>query len=349
VDTITHAMLGAALAHAAAPRHPVLRVRERLALGAAAGAFPDVDFGGFLLFPLSFLADWHQGPTHSLVLLPMWAAAVAATFCALTRQASALADAFRACALGLASHIAADAITAYGAAIFYPLSAIRVGLGMTYVVDPLFSLIIFATLFAARREHKRLHVAIGLAVLCLYVATQTVLQRQAVQIGSTAARVEGLALNTLTAFAQPFSPFNWKLIGTGGEHHYEAYINIASHRPLVPRSVPWFGEIAAAYRSPGELRWRPRHRYGDRPELHALVRERWDDPRLEPFRRFAAYPAVSRIDTDTRETCVWFTDLRYDLPALPDVFRFGFCRDGPEEPWQLYRLEYLSERSRQKL
>jgi inner membrane protein len=75
----------------------------------------------------------------------------------------------------------------------------------------------------------------------------------------------------------------------------------------------------------------------------------WNDPRFAPFRRFAVYPAVSRIESLGGSTCVWYTDLRYDLPALPDTFRYGFCRDGADASWELYRLRYFSERSRQRL
>lgn len=342
-------MLGATLACAAAPMHRRLTKRERLALGAIAAAFPDVDFAGFLLDPLVFLAAWHQGPTHSLVLLPLWAAALAGAFAALKNRTPDFIEAVLVCALGLASHIASDAITAYGTAVFYPLSTWRMALGTTFVIDPLFSLIVLAGLLTAIRSARRSLAAISLAVLCGYVAAQLLLQRQAIEIGSAAARAQGLALTELVALAQPLSPFNWKLIGSSGEHHYEAYLNVAGHPPLLPAGLPWLGRVAAAYRPLSKLTWRQRHRYGERPELQALARERWDDPRLEPYRRFAAYPAVSRIEDDARDTCVWFTDLRYDLPALPDTFRYGFCRADPAQPWQLYRLRYWSERSRQRL
>lgn len=342
-------MLGAALARATAPRRSRLDSRERLTLGALGAAFPDIDFAGFLVDPLAFLAEWHQGPTHSLVLLPLWAAALGGGFAALTRRTPPDAETILVCALGLASHIVTDAITAYGTALFYPLSASRVGLGTAFVIDPIFSLIVLIALVAAVPSARRGIAAVGLAVLGCYVGALSVLQRQALDLGSAAARARGLALSEIVALAQPFSPFNWKLIGTSGEHRYEAYLNLAGHPPLMPSGLPWLRRVAAAYRPPSELSWQQRHRYGEQPELYALVRECWEDPRLAPFRRFASYPAVSRIDSGPRETCVWFTDLRYDLPALPDTFRYGFCRAGPAQPWQLYRLRYWSEQSRQRL
>jgi inner membrane protein len=92
-----------------------------------------------------------------------------------------------------------------------------------------------------------------------------------------------------------------------------------------------------------------RPRYGNQPELWPLIEERWDDPRFEPFRRFAVYPSLSGVESGGGQTCVWFTDLRYDLPALPDMFRYGFCRASADQPWELYRLRYFLERSRQRI
>jgi inner membrane protein len=124
-------------------------------------------------------------------------------------------------------------------------------------------------------------------------------------------------------------------------------VNLAGHRP-VPLPGLW-SETAGAYRSPAQLAWSMRHRWGERPDLQALIEQRWNDPRLAPYRRFAAFPAVSRIDDGGGEFCVWFTDLRYDVPALPDTFRYGFCREGIDQPWQLHRLRYFSVDSRQRL
>ena len=64
--------MGAHAAHLGAPSDARLSPRTRLLLGGVAAAFPDVDFIGFLIDPLRYLAYWHQGLTHSLLLLPLW-------------------------------------------------------------------------------------------------------------------------------------------------------------------------------------------------------------------------------------------------------------------------------------
>lgn len=345
MDTVTHALLGATLACAAAPARSPLTLRQRLLAGGLGAAFPDVDFAAFAVDPLRFLGDWHQGPTHSLALLPLWAALIGGAFAFATHRRAVFSQAALLSALGLASHVAADAITAFGTAIFYPLSALRVGLGITFVIDPLFTAIVLIALLASLASGRRSIAAVGLATLCLYVFSQAQLQQRALEPGRASA--PGVAFERLAAFAQPFSPFNWKLIGVEGARSYEAYLNLAGHRPLpLPGRL---GEVAGAYRAPARLVWSVRHRWGERPDLRGLIEQRWNDPRLAPYRRFAAFPSVSRIDDGGGELCVWFTDLRYDLPGLPDSFRYGFCREGVDQPWQLYRLRYFSVDSRQRL
>lgn len=341
MDTVTHALLGAALAQAAAPARSPLAPRERLLAGGLGATFPDADFLAFALDPLRFLADWHQGPTHSLVLLPLWAVLLGGAFALRVGRRGVFPHAAALAALGLASHIASDAITAFGTAVFYPLSDVRMGLGIAFVIDPLFSAIVLAALLANYATGRRSAGAAGLAVLCVYVAGLALLQQRALEVARTSA--SGAQFERIAAIAQPFSPFNWKLIGVAGERYHETYVNLAGHAPLpLPGAL---GDVARAYRAPAERAWSVRHRWGERPERHALAEERWNDPRLAAYRRFAAFPALSRVDDADTGTCVWFTDLRYDLPALPDTFRYGFCRE-PGGAWDLYRLRYFSTDSR---
>lgn len=351
VDIVTHALLGGALAHLAAPKRTSLGVRERVLLGATAGAFPDIDFIAFPLNPLLFLSDWHQGPTHSLVLLPLWSLLIAGGFMLVSRRRGVFAAAFWVSALGLASHIVSDVITAYGTAIWYPLSESRFSIGTTFVIDPLFTAIVAVGLGASLWLGRRLVVGLALAVLCLYVGGQALLQQRAIEVGWASARPQHLSIERLDALPQPFSPFNWKLIGVQDLQHFTAHVNLVDHPPLLP-SIPGLRRLSAianAYEEPEQLIWRRRHRYGDRPESQTLVAQLWRHPKFEAFRQFAVHPSLSRMEDCGDETCVWFTDLRYDLPTLPDTFRFGFCRDGVANPWQLYRLRYFSERDRQKL
>lgn len=236
MDLFTHALLGASVARTTAviaPQRMPLHARERLVLGAAAAAFPDIDFAGFLIDPLVFLADWHQGPTHSVVMLPLWAVLIAALSVVLTKRRAVFADAVIVSALGLASHIAADLITVYGTMVFHPLSRWRPSLGTTFVIDPVFTAIILAGLIASLWSGRRRVAGASLAVLIGYVAGQGWLQQRALEIAGASIKARGLAPQQLSALPQPFSPFNWKLIASDETLHHEAYINLLGHAPLV--------------------------------------------------------------------------------------------------------------------
>ncbi|PKO55674.1 MAG: hydrolase, partial [Betaproteobacteria bacterium HGW-Betaproteobacteria-21] len=78
MDTLTHALSGALAGRLLAPRasgtavRPVLPVWQAVVAGAAAAAFPDLDFVLGYVSELTYLRG-HRGVTHSLLLLPLWA------------------------------------------------------------------------------------------------------------------------------------------------------------------------------------------------------------------------------------------------------------------------------------
>src|SRR5919106_4911233 len=119
MDTLTHALSGAVLARATAPRTPgpnQLSVRARVLAGAAAAAFPDIDFVLGYLSPVVYL-EHHRGPTHSILLLPLWALVLAWACSRVSRDHFGPAPWFGVCVLGLAAHIAGDLITSFGTMI----------------------------------------------------------------------------------------------------------------------------------------------------------------------------------------------------------------------------------------
>lgn len=343
MELVTHALLGAITADAVLPERGPLRRRQRMVVAAAAAIFPDIDFLGFLVDPLRFLADWHQGPTHSLVLLPLWALLIGACAAAATApRVQALVAAALASAVGIASHIAADLLTVYGTMVFYPLSLARVQLGTTYLVDPVLTGIALGTLVLALRRESRWISCFGLGALATYVALQGLLQARAIEVGAASLRARGIPFEHVVALPQPFLAFSWKLIAPGLERHHQAYLDLLGLQPIVPdiallRPVH---RMAAAYRPKGALDWQAKPLFGE-PEAAETARSLWEDPRFSAFRRFALYPALSRMHSTAGEECVWFTDLRYDLPGVVDTFRYGFCRGGADGHWQMYRLRYF--------
>ena len=75
MDPLTHALSGVLIVRAVEPILPSLKLlplRTRVMSGLVAAVFPDIDIALRLIDTLIYL-NWHQGPTHSLVLLPVWA------------------------------------------------------------------------------------------------------------------------------------------------------------------------------------------------------------------------------------------------------------------------------------
>lgn len=260
MDLLTHALMGAhavRLGSAKTARLSArLSARERLLLGAGAAAFPDLDFIGFLVDPLRFLAHWHQGPTHSLVLLPLWALLLGGLFSAITRRRQVLGEAVLVCAFGLATHLALDLITAYGTMLWFPLSERRMSLGIAFVIDPFMTLVIGIGLWAGLRGGGRWWM-VGVLLLGAYLGALVLLKGQALRLADD-------------AIPQPFSPFNWKLLRLQGLEREVAHVNLVGHAPLLPRGLGRAGASVAAYVPPERIEWQRRQLFGANALVQSL-------------------------------------------------------------------------------
>jgi len=342
MDTLTHALSGAVLARATAPRSPsagALSMGQRTVAGFLAAAFPDADIVFRLFDPLAYL-NMHRGITHSVLLLPLWALLLAAVLALLFRGRRHWRAFVGVCALGLGTHIAGDVITAYGTMILAPFSELRVALPTTFIIDPYFSAILLLGLIASLAWRPRRAAGVSLALLVGYVVTQGMLHRQAVAVGETYARSENLRGATVQALPQPLSPFNWKVIVSHGEDYYETYMNLVQRVPPPPAAedAGLLAHIASAYRPVQDLHWQAYPRFGDTREMKRVGRDVWERSEFAPFRKFAMYPVLYRMEHDRDQTCAWFMDLRFTLEGRIPPFRFGMCRNGADQTWRLRRL-----------
>ena len=126
MDTITHGILGALIGKAffaddsprggVSWREPPKSVGRVAIVATTLGAiFPDIDvFAGPLAHNSLAIMTWHRNITHSLVLLPIWAALLAVITQWLARRirwpAPGFTDLAAIYAVGLASHIFLDLI-----------------------------------------------------------------------------------------------------------------------------------------------------------------------------------------------------------------------------------------------
>lgn len=342
MDTLTHALSGALLARGTARPGQRLPAPRRMLAFAIGAALPDIDYLLFLLHPVEFL-NWHRGPTHSLVLLPLWAWLLAV--CLARLLGGRWRDFYWPCALGILAHIAGDVITLYGTKLLYPLSDRAFALGWSFDVNPYLAFVTAAGFVATLVWRPALAAAGTLAAIVAFLFAASRLQEQALAVARDYLRASGLELATAYALPQPLSPFHWSLIVADDHGYRVAYLDLLARQPaaIAPDATP-LRRMAAGYRPTDALQWVEHSRFGAES---ALAREAWEAPQLAPFRHFAVLPALYRIDRDAGVLCVWFTDLRHALPGLPPSFRHGVCRSGPEADWHAYRLRYFTENVRQ--
>jgi len=341
VDTLTHALSGALLARATAPEQSnenTLPLRRRVFLGFVAAALPDLDFVMGQFGTATYLLH-HRGVTHSLIMLPLWAFALA-WICALVwRRDRSWRAYFGVFGLGIGIHILGDWITSFGTMVFAPFSDARVGIGTTFIIDLWFTGIILLGLAAALVwRSSRVPALAGLAALCSYVAYQGVLQQRAVEWGEAYASAAGLERAEVTAQPRPISPYNWMVVVRNGESLRYSLVNLVRREPrsLAP-DAGLIARLDAPYLPLTQARWVHTAHFGSETE-RAVAREAWNQGPFAFFRWFAVYPVLYRVDTGNPSTCAWFQDLRFFTPGRGRMpFRFGMCREdgGPWQPFQL--------------
>lgn len=342
MDTLTHALSGALLARATEPKQPrpdQLPRRTRMWIGFIAAAFPDSDFVTRFIDPLTYLTT-HRGVTHSVIMLPVWALLLALLFMLLVRGKYSWRAFVGVCALGIGVHIAGDVITAFGTMIFAPLSDWRAQFPTTFIIDPYFTAIIVAGLIASTVwSATRRPAVIGLAVLAGYVGFQALLHQRALTVGETYAAKHHLDAQQVQAIPQPFSPFNWMIVLPQKDDYYLSYVSLwRSEIPEFPSvDANWLYQVNASYFPVADAIWKRVPRFGAAKEAN-LAEQVWYSEALAPFRSFAQFPAVYRVDRNPGGLCVWFNDLRFALAGRTMPFRYGACRNGTDTVWHIYRL-----------
>ena len=344
MDTLTHALVGALVGRSCPAGDSGISARQRTIVGAISAAFPDIDYLTFWIDPLTFLSDWHRGPTHSLVLLPVWALLLGLFWSRVFGRPQASRQLILIVALVLGSHILTDLITVYGTAVFYPLSDWRPGFGMTFVIDPWLTVPLAMVLFVSLLRRDMRLARAGLVLLMGVLGVHALLQRGAEHVGRDYAIAQGLDPEAVRAIAQPLSPLHWKIVVPDADGYHMAHIRLTERAGFPPAWAEWLGvaELLAAYGTENAASWQSYVLFGESRDDEP-VRAVWQHPLLERFRRFAALPALYRIDRSTSRFCVWFTDLRYTIPSLIPAFRYGLCRSDRKSPWQLYRIRRFTD------
>jgi inner membrane protein len=324
LDTLTHALSGALLARATAPKDaPARSLPRRVAAGFFAAAAPDLDFVIGFIGPVEYLVH-HRGATHSILLLPLWALLYSWVLSKMLKEPGGWRALYGVTAMALGAHIVGDLITSFGTIILAPFSDWRAGIGTTFIIDLWLSGVIIAGLAAsAIWRRTRVPAVAAFALLAGYIGFQAIQKEKALDFGAQYAASRGLAGARVTVHPRPVSAFNWTVFVSDERDHHFAHVNLVRE---IPRSYqPGDGFVArldAPYQPLAQARWETRPRYGSDEARQAL-----ESPELAFFRWFADLPAYDGPDPGSG--CAWFVDLRFLTPGrdwLP--FRYGACRES---------------------
>jgi len=340
LDTLTHALSGALLARAtapAAPRPEQLNIRLRTTIGFLSAIFPDSDFILRLVDTLTYL-NFHQGITHSIILLPLWALLLSVLLSYSTHKRYPWQAFFGIVSLGIAIHILGDLFTAYGTMVFAPFTSWRISLPIIFVLDPYFSAIIVAGLVASFFWSGQRQIArITLIILVCYVGFQMTLHQQAVRVGEEYAKNNGLNDAISEALPQPILLSNWKVIVSHNNNYHVSLISLIDDHSFFLSVLPSgvLSTIITSYQPASRAIWKSHLRLTEPVSKKTVVHEAWDQAVFYDFRRFARYPTLDHVETNGNRVCVWFADLRFTLPGIAPSFRYGLCRSKISKQWIL--------------
>lgn len=373
MDTLTHALSGALVARLIAARGPVPLAAspatpphgrfgaawdggpaaplpwQGVVVGLVAGAFPDIDVVAQSFGDIAYLLN-HRGITHSVLMLPIWAWAVAwlmaLAFRTTRGQPGGWKSLYVFALAGIAIHIAGDWITQFGTMLLQPFSDRRFGLGSMFIIDLAFSGLLLAGLvLAACFPRRRWPAAAGLGAAAAWVGLATVGQYEALAVGERYARALGLAAPVVTVMPRPASPFNWTVTVFDGQDYHLAHINTRRTEALAADADSHFiRRFSAPYLPEAMARWQRLPRFGG-PGTPDWVQEAWNAPAFAFFRWFAQTPALLPVPAGLQgtdgERCAWFRDLRFDFPGREEgPFRYGVCLPAVAgAATQIYKLE----------
>lgn len=309
MDIVTHGLLGAVAAQSASNSE---RIRAASFAGFASALLPDAD----VLIrsdadPLLVL-EYHRHFTHALAFVPVGALLASLMLWPVLRRHLAWPAIFGYAFLGYATAGLLDACTSYGTRIFWPFSSEAFALSIIAVVDPLFSLILLASLIAAWKLHAVNWSRAGFAVAILYLGLGAIQHQRALAAAEQLAYERGLEPQRVQVKPTMGNLLLWRSLAVvGGSAHIDAVrVGTRSTRiyqgPQVELVDPTrWGKLpldSHAYRELQRF-----HRYSDR----LLV----EHPRDKHFIGDARYAMVP-----TETAPLWGISIDPTLPEQPITF-----------------------------
>ncbi len=307
METLTHGLLGAAVAAVPLPRwlitpdtspHAALAT---LLAAVLAAELPDLDYllpaGDAVLHTLQA----HRGLTHALVAAPV-VALVAALLAKAAFRATRWAPLYVRALLAVPlAHLLPDLWTGWGTRVLLPFSDTRLALDWTMVIDPFFTvpLLVAAAYALLRRSRWGRGLLLGLAISGLYLGLRIGLSLHL----SSVVRGAYPGATDVQVFPAPLSLLRWRYVTPLGTEYAAGSVSLGS----APE------EEARVARLPS----------GSLPPALAAI------PTVREALAWARFPVVRLNAAAGSDRRLEIADLRYHLHGKPTLtFVISVASDG---------------------
>ena len=232
MDSLTQAVLGAAVGYAVAGKH---HPRRALLYGAGFATLPDLD----IIVQYDNALDnftRHRSFSHSLFIQGIISPILALIFSKLDKNFS-YSIWLRLIFLSLTTHALLDAFTVYGTQLWWPLDTPPIMAGSMFIIDPIYTLplfILFTTLFI--RPHSKHNTKVTYAVLvfgCIYLGCSLLLQKTTTHRVLNELDKQKIVSENVLVTAAPFTTLLWRIVVTTDEFYYHGFASVFDTKPNI--------------------------------------------------------------------------------------------------------------------
>jgi inner membrane protein len=220
MDILTHGLLGGTLAQSCSNKN---ETRDATTVGFIAALLADADaLIRSTTDPLLTL-EYHRQFTHSLIFIPVGALLVSLVFLLVFKKLGnplGFRRIYLYAFLGCATSGALDACTSYGTHLLWPFTDERIAWSIVPIFDPLFSLIVGASLLVGLRLRKTLPARIGLFLAAAYLCVGWLQHQRAENAIHAAAQLRGHQAERLTVKPTMGNLLLWRSIYRSGGIYY---------------------------------------------------------------------------------------------------------------------------------
>jgi inner membrane protein len=324
VDTITHTLAGAVIAKAIDDKKIG---KWGTIAGLTVGFFPDADFA-LGLINRQFYLEYHRDFTHSLLLIPFYALFFSWLFVKISKRQHFWSY-FKVCLLVLVSHVIFDLLTSYGTMVFSPFFDHRFAWDLIFVIDLVFSGIIFVPLVASIywKEKSQWICRGSLIGLAFYILFCFIQHHRAVDLTITFSHHLNEEVIQVASLPQPLSPFRWANYVETKDHVYQGFVDLTlkeSPQPPRQQSVSQSNlflsleRLRSLYQPPGRVHYQSYPKLQGSPWVEkALATEA-----VKFYYWFAKFPVVTSVQSKDGSHRVEFMDVRFLLPGIRTPFAY---------------------------